>query len=141
MTAYTLTVNSPDGILIDGTSGTISGNTMNLTASLGDASDDTSGGHTVTVQNDDLGQFQTVNIQAHTVNLSSDNFSSSSSYNFTSFYHGYHINDGIVPGFVNFINDTLDHVAIENTGTSGLANQSNNGGIGLGGAGSGIHIN
>jgi hypothetical protein len=140
--AFYINVNSPDGILIDGGSGgTLSGNTMTLTGSMGDSSDDTSGDHSVTVQNEDLGNFANVNIQSHTVNLNGDNFSSSGDYNFTSFHHGYHIGDGNVGGYVNFNNDTLDHNAITSSDAAGTVNPNNNGGIGLGGTGAGIHIN
>ena len=133
--AFYLNVNSPDGILIDGTSGGgvhLSGNTMTLTANSGD----------VNVNTADLGNYATVNIQGHTVNFDNDNFSSTSSYNVTVFNHDYHINDGHVAGSANFNNDTLDQsTSIINTGTAGLANQPNNGGIVLGGSGVGIHVN
>jgi hypothetical protein len=139
MRAFYISVNSPDGILIDGTSGGhISGNTMNLTAGMGDAS----GGPTITVQNEDLGNLSIVNVQSHTVNLDNDNLSSLSQYYFTSFYHGYHIGDGDLAGYVNFNNDTLDHTTpITSSDAPGTVNPNNNGGIVLGGSGTGIHIN
>jgi hypothetical protein len=141
--AFYINVNSPDGILIDGTGGgSLKGNTMNLTSSLGDASDDANGHHTVTIQDTDLAQLAIVNVQSHTVNLDNDNFASESSYNFTSFYHGFHINDGHMAGYVNFNNDTLDYTTpIISSDAPGTVNPHNNGGIILGGSGSGIHIN
>jgi len=141
-TAY-LTVDSGDGILLDGSSGHYSGNTMNLSTSLGTAADDTSGDHTVTVQYTDLSGFASMNVQGHTVNLNNDNFSSTSSYNFTSFYHGYYINNGDTAGYVNFNNDKLNNTAITVTGgaTDSTLNPANNGNIINGGTGAGIHIN
>ena len=61
MTAYTLTVNSPDGILIDGTSGgTISGNTMNLTAG-------NNPGQEININQEDFSKFVSISIAAYTV--------------------------------------------------------------------------
>ncbi|HEY3762350.1 MAG TPA: hypothetical protein VGN23_11445, partial [Verrucomicrobiae bacterium] len=142
--AFYVNINSDDGILIDGANGGgMTGNTLNANVGLGTVADDSDNGHTATIQNTDLSGFANVNVQAHTVNLNSDNFSSSGNYNFTSFYHGYYINNGSVAGYVNFNNDTLDHAAITVTGgsTDGTMNPGNNGGIGLGGTGAGIHIN
>jgi len=132
--AFYLNVNSPDGILIDGTSGGgihLSGNTMNLTSSLGNAADDVSDGHKVEIENTDLSSFQAVNVQAHSVYLDNVNFSSLSSYNFTSFHGGYYIDDGHQAGYVNFNNDTVDHNAIVNLATPGTLNPNNNAGISL----------
>jgi hypothetical protein len=135
--AYYIKVNSPDGILLDGTGGGhVSGNTMNLTAAMGNSD----GGSTITLQNEDLSSFQTVNVQGHTVNVDGVNLSSLSSYNFTSFYGGYYIDNGHQPGYVNFNNDTLDHNAIVNLNSPGTLNPANNGNIGLGGSGAGTHI-
>ena len=134
--AFYINVNSPDGILLDGTGGIMKGNTMNLTAGMGNAS----GGPTTTIQNQDLGNLTIVNVQSHTVNFDNDNFSSGSHYNVTVWNHDYHINDGHPVGSANFNNDTLDHTAIINTGTAGLANQPNNGGIGLAGSGAVISV-
>ena len=140
--SYYINVNSPDGILLDGTSGgSLKGNTMNLTASVGTAADDSTGAHSVTVQNTDLGQLANVNIQAHTVNFDSVNFASSSSYNVTVFYHDFYINNGHQAGYANFNNDTLDNVTIVNGQTAGTAHPINTGGIVLGGTGTGIHVN
>jgi len=134
MGAFYLNVNSPDGILLDGTSGGglhLSGNTMNLTSSLGNASDDASDGDKVEIQNTDLSSFQTVNVQAHSVYLDNVNFSSLSSYNFTSFYGGYYIDDGHQAGYVNFNNDTVDQNAIVNLDTPSTLNPNNSAGISL----------
>jgi hypothetical protein len=142
-TAY-LNINSGDGILIDGTGGHLSGNTMNLTTGSGTVADDLSGDHTITVENTDLSGFATVNVAAHTVNLNNDNFSSTKSYNFDSFYGNYYINHGgSVAGSVNFNNDMLDGTTaiVPNGGsTTTTVNPNNNGGIGIGGSGAGIHI-
>jgi filamentous hemagglutinin len=60
-----LTINSPDGILIDGShGGTISGNTLSLT------SGNSGGTDTITVNNEDLTTFASVNMAAHTLVLS-----------------------------------------------------------------------
>ncbi len=125
--AFYLNVNSSDGILMDGTSGgSLKGHTMNLTASstLGQGSG-------ITVQNEDLSGFQSVNVSSHTVNFDNDNLSSSSSYNLTSWYGGYYIDDGHQAGYVNFNNDTLDHNPIVNLDTPGTLDPNNNAGIGL----------
>jgi len=100
-----LTINSPDGILIDGSSGgTITGSTMNLTAGGGDIL----GGPAITVNNEDFSTFQTVNMSAHTINLSYVDFGGSSTVNLHSFLGSLALlpNTGLgsVPGEVNFIN-------------------------------------
>jgi hypothetical protein len=136
MQAFYINVNSPDGILLDGTGGILKGNTMNLTAGMGDAS----GGPTTTIQNTDLGNLTIVNVQSHTVNIDNDNLSSKSRYNFTVFNHGYYIDNGHQPGYANFNNDTLDHAPILNGNTAGTLNPANNGGIGLAGSGAVINV-
>jgi hypothetical protein len=103
--AGNLTVNSPDGILIDGSrGGTFSGNTMNLTAGGGNSD----GGPAITVNNEDLSAFQTVNMSAHTINLSDVAFGGSSNVNLHSYLGLLALlpNTGAlsVPGEVNFIN-------------------------------------
>jgi len=129
--SFYLNVNSSDGILIDGTGGGhISGNTMNLAAGIGNSSDDVSGGHTVTVQNEDLTSFQTVNVTGHTVNLDGVTFANGSVGNFTSFHGGFYVNDGHQAGYVNFNNDFYGNQAIT-TSTPGVVNTVDNGLIDL----------
>jgi hypothetical protein len=99
-----LTINSPDGILIDGShGGTISGSTMNLTAGGGDIL----GGPAINVNNEDFSTFQTVNMSAHTINLTDVAFGGSSIVNLHSFLGLLALfpNTGAasVPGEVNFI--------------------------------------
>jgi hypothetical protein len=122
MTAYNLTVNSPDGILIDGSGGgTLSGNTMSLTAGGGDAS----GGPAITVNNEDLTAFQTINMSAHTVNLLDVAFGGSSTVNLHSYFGALASNPNTgqssVPGYVNFINNvTYGGDAAQNHVGSGI---------------------
>jgi ferric-dicitrate binding protein FerR (iron transport regulator) len=100
MHAFYISVNSPDGILLDGTGGTYSGNRLDLTSggALGDDID---------VQNADLTAFTTINMAAHTINLTDVAFGGNSTVNLHSFL-------GLLaplpntsalslPGFVNFI--------------------------------------
>ncbi len=142
-TAY-LNINSGDGILIDGTGGHLSGNTMSLSTSAGTAADDLSGDHTITVQNTDLSGFQAVNVSAHTVDLNGDNLSSSRTYHFDSFYGDYYINNGSVAGAVNFNHDTLDGttaIVPNNGSTTTTQNPNNNANIQVGnGSGPAIYI-
>ena len=103
--AGNLTVNSPDGILIDGSrGGAFSGSTISLTAGGGDAN----GGPAISVQNADLSGYATVNMAAHTVNLLDVAFGGSSAVNLHSYFGALASNPNTgqvsVPGYVNFIN-------------------------------------
>jgi len=141
MQAFYIKVNSPDGIMFDGAGGSISANTMCLKASLGDASDDATGGHSVTVQNTDLSDLTVLNIQAHTVDFNGDNFDSAKKYTVSVFYGGFHINDGNVGGYANFNGCTLDNNPITSSDPAGTVNPNNNGGITTSsGSGPGIYI-
>ena len=93
-----LTVNSPDGILIDGShGGRFSGGTMNLMASSGD----------INVNNEDLTAFPIINLSARTINLADVDFSGSSHVTLNSLLGllAPLPNTGLlsVPGDVNFI--------------------------------------
>ena len=102
MQAFYISVNSPDGILLDGTGGTFAGNQLNL------ASGNAAGTDEIDVQNADLTAFQSVNISAHTVNLLNVGFGDGSLVNLQSFYGLLADNPDTgatsVPGYVNFIN-------------------------------------
>jgi hypothetical protein len=108
--AFYLNVNSSDGILIDGTSGGgvhLSGNIMNLKGSYTDSNK----GITLTgtpVNPVDLSSFATVNMAAHTINLSFVGFGAGSYDNFQTFYGALaaNPNTGSAPqsGYLNFIN-------------------------------------
>ena len=100
--AYTITLNSPDGILLDGTSGTFSGNEIDLGSGNADGSDE------IDVQNADLTAFATVNMSAHTINLTDVAFGDGSMVHLNSFYGllADNPNTGAASqaGYVNFIN-------------------------------------
>ena len=102
MQAFYISVNSPDGILLDGTGGTFAGNRLDL------ASGNVAGTDEIDVQNADLTTFQTVNMSAHTVNLRNVGFGDGSLVNLQSFYGVLADNPNTgaasVPGDVNFIN-------------------------------------
>jgi hypothetical protein len=125
ITAPSITLNAGDGILLDGTGGTFSGNIFNLIAA-----------NTATVQNADLTAFATVNMAAHTLDLINVAFGDSSIVNLHSLL-------GIlaplpdtglppVPGEVNFISG----VTYGGTTITVL----NEGRYVTGGTGAGIHI-
>ncbi len=101
MQAFYISVNSPDGILLDGTSGTISGNQLDLNSGNADGTDE------IDVQNADLTSFATINMAAHTINLTSVAFGGASMVNLHSFFGllAPLPNSGAasLPGFVNFI--------------------------------------
>jgi hypothetical protein len=113
-----LTVNSPDGILIDGSGGgTISGNTMNLTAGNGNVD----GGPTIAVHGADplhvadLSSFATVNMAAHTIDLFNVTFGGTSIVNLGSYYGVANVDNlltPIVPGDVNLRNVTYGAIPI-----------------------------
>jgi hypothetical protein len=96
ITAPSITLNAGDGILLDGTGGTFSGNIFNLIAA-----------NTATVQNADLTAFATINMAAHTINLTDVAFGGASTVNLHSFLGLLALlpNTGLpsVPGEVNFI--------------------------------------
>jgi hypothetical protein len=125
ITAPAITLNAGDGILLDGTSGTFSGNILNLTAV-----------NTTTVQNVDLTAFPTINISAHTINLINVAFGNGSSVNLHSLLGILALlpNTGLpsVPGEVNFIRG----VTYGGTTVTAL----NEGRFITVGAGAGIHI-
>ena len=102
LNAYYISVNSPDGILIDGTGGTVSGNHLNLTAADGNSD----GGPTTTLQNGDFSQFAIINIRSHTVNLLNDDFSRGSIINIGTYYGVANVENGIIAGDANFIGDS-----------------------------------
>jgi hypothetical protein len=142
LTAYSLTINSPDGILIDGTSGgSISGNALNLTAGN---NDDGNGGPTIQVQGEDLQSFATVNIAAHTVNLFNVIFGGGSVVNVGSFYGVANINNTIktiIPGDVNFYQSYQGSTLIAGT-TTGISTTPGIVGTGIGTtAGINVHAN
>jgi hypothetical protein len=102
MQAFYISVNSPDGILLDGASGTISGNQLDLNSGNADGTDE------IDVQNADLTSFATINMAAHTINLTDVAFGGASMVNLHSFFGllAPLPNSGAasLPGFVNFIN-------------------------------------
>jgi hypothetical protein len=102
MQAFYISVNSPDGILLDGAGGTFAGNQLNL------ASGNVAGTDEIDVQNADLTAFQTINMAAHTINLLNVDFADGSLVNLQSFYGllADNPNTGAasIPGYVNFIN-------------------------------------
>jgi len=102
MQAFYISVNSPDGILLDGTGGTFAGNQLNL------ASGNLAGTDEIDVQNADLTGFATVNMAAHTINLMNVGFGDGSLVNLQSFYGLLAANPDTgaasVFGYVNFIN-------------------------------------
>ena len=61
-------VNSPDGILLDGTGGTFSGGQLDLASGNVDGTDE------IDVKNADLTAFATINMAAHTINLTDVSF-------------------------------------------------------------------
>jgi ferric-dicitrate binding protein FerR (iron transport regulator) len=125
ITAPAITLNAGDGILLDGTGGSFSGNSLSLTAA-----------NTATVQNADLTAFPTVNMAAHTLNLINVAFGGGSVVNLHSFLGilAPLPNTGLlsVPGAVNFISG----VTYGGTTISAL----NEGRYVTGGTGAGIHI-
>jgi len=115
ITTASLTLNSGDGILLDGTGATINGGgsgTANLTAAGG------SGG-SLTVKATDFSSYSTVNMAAHTINLTNVAFSNGSTVNLQSNVAMLAANPNTgaasVAGKVNFIsNVTYGGVAAQN---------------------------
>ena len=101
MQAFYISVNSPDGILLDGTGGTFSGNQLDLASGNVDGTDE------IDVKNADLTAFATINMAAHTINLTDVAFGGASTVNLHSFFGllAPLPNTGALslPGFVNFI--------------------------------------
>jgi hypothetical protein len=101
MQAFYISVNSPDGILLDATGGTYSGNQLDLT------SGNAAGTEEIKVLNADLTAFATINMTAHTITLTDVAFGGASTVNLNSFSGmlAPMPNTGALslPGFVNFI--------------------------------------
>jgi hypothetical protein len=95
MHAFYISVNSPDGILLDGTGGTFSGNRLDLTSGniLGDK---------IKVLNAYLTAFATVNMSAHTIDLMNVAFGNGSTVNLKSLAGMANFGSSIF-GDVNFI--------------------------------------
>jgi hypothetical protein len=111
-----LTINSPDGILIDGSSGgTFSGNTMNLTAGN---NDDGNGGPTIAIHGPDplhhvdLSAFANINISAHTIDLLDVTFGGLTPVNLGCFSGFANVNNGVVAGEANLRNVTYGIIPI-----------------------------
>lgn len=117
MQAFYITVDSPDGILLDGSSGTISGNS--LTLSSGNAAESDS----VTVQNANLCSFASVNLAAHTLNVYNTTFGGGSSVNLGSETGILNINDESIPFDINLVEDNYGRTPITSSGqfTSGYS--------------------
>jgi len=111
--AFYLTVNSPDGILIDGTSGGgvhLSGNTMKLTSGNLAAKD------VIAVNHEDLSSFQSVNIAGHTLDIEYTTFAGGSSVNLGSSTGTLNINNGVQPFNINLIQDNYGSTPITSAG-------------------------
>jgi len=123
ISANNLTLNSGDGILMDGTGGTLTlagtgaSPQVNLTAAGG------SGG-SLTVNNADFTSFSTVNMAAHTINLTGVAFSSNlaNPVNLKSFL-GLANFGSSTPGYVNFVaNNTWGGASITANSLPGAYN-------------------
>jgi hypothetical protein len=115
-----LSVNSPDGILLDGTSGHFTGNSLNVTSGNAGLTD------TPTVQNADLTAFSSVNIAGNTVVVANTTFGGTSSVNIGSNSGLVNVNNGIIAFQGNMINDNYGLTAITSSGqfTSGYSTSS-----------------
>jgi len=128
MQAFYISVNSPDGILLDATGGTYSGNRLDLNSGNADGTDE------IDVQNADLTAFATVNMAAHTINLTDVAFGGASMVNLHSFFgllaDNPNTGAGSVPGYVNFINGvTYGGTLITSANQSTYVNPSSGPGI------------
>jgi len=104
---FDLTINSADGILIDGSTGaTVSGSQLNLT------SGNVGGTDSVTVNDEDLSGYQSVNISGHTLYLNGDTFNVNIPNNFTCWSGTANIDNSASPSYVigaaNFHNSYTD---------------------------------
>jgi hypothetical protein len=100
LNALYITVNSPDGILInqDGSSSTYTGNQLNMTAGNGNSD----GGPVIAVQNANFSALPILNFAAHTIDLFNVTFGRSSIVNLGSYFGVANVENGIIPGDVNF---------------------------------------
>jgi FecR protein len=114
--AYYLNVNSDDGILIDGAgNNALQGNTVSVTAGSGNSS----GGPTLTIQNDNLSSIGSMVVSAHTPVFNADTFNPGSVYNVFSWNGTAYVDDTAHPtiqaGSANFFSSYLGASEIVNT--------------------------
>ena len=93
-----LSVNSPDGILLDGTSGHFSGNTLNLTSGNLAQSD------TIQVLHADLSGFAAINISGNTLDIENTDFGYGT-VNLGSQSGTVNVNNGVIAFEANLISD------------------------------------
>jgi hypothetical protein len=117
LNAFYITVNSPDGILInqDGSSSTYTGNQLNMTAGNGNSD----GGPVIAVQNANFSSFANVNISAHTINLFDVMFGGTSIVNLRCFTGLVNVDNGIIPGEANLTGVSIGSTAIDSAGQVG----------------------
>jgi len=125
LNAFYISVNSPDGILInqDGSSSKYTGNQLNMTAGNGNSD----GGPLIAVQNVNLSAFATVNMVAHTIDLLNVAFGGSSIVNLGCYYggqanynYGINVNNGVIVGEANLLNVSHGGTAITSASQVGI---------------------